>query len=146
MQPQIDWRGRKIEGTKTETLQWERTSETRGPIEEGGLVIASGLRRSLEAKGLSAKRPDSCIETDVTSAVELARDTVQKESPNAVRGQHQDALAGKDTVVNNELDSHKHEGMSKRLIFTMGVVDEVGVQTKYITRKKLKKFLRLKTK
>ncbi|POM60271.1 Pol protein, partial [Phytophthora palmivora] len=165
MQPQIDWRGRKIEGTKAETLHWERTSETRGPIEEGGLVIASGLRRSVEAKGLSAKRPDSCrgaaLETDVTSAVELARDTVQKESPNAVRGQHQDALAGKDTVVNSELDSHKREGIVEgagdsgstrgkdnvvEKMFTMGVVDEVGVQTKYITRKKLKKFLRLKTK
>ncbi|GMF36236.1 unnamed protein product [Phytophthora fragariaefolia] len=31
-------------------------------------------------------------------------------------------------------------------MFTMGVVDETGVQTKYITRKKLRKFLRLKTK
>ncbi|KAG3083413.1 hypothetical protein PI124_g12772 [Phytophthora idaei] len=28
----------------------------------------------------------------------------------------------------------------------MGVVDESGVQTKYITRKKLRKFMRLKTK
>ncbi|POM62826.1 hypothetical protein PHPALM_27967 [Phytophthora palmivora] len=121
MQPLIDWRGRKIEGTKAETLYWERTSETRGPIEEGGL----------------------------------------KESTNAVRGQHQDALAGKDTVVNSELDSHKRECIVEEAgdngstrgkdnvvekMFTMGVVDEVGVQTKYITRNKLKKFLRLKTK
>ncbi|KAE8984328.1 hypothetical protein PR003_g24476 [Phytophthora rubi] len=31
-------------------------------------------------------------------------------------------------------------------MFTIGVVDETGVETKYITRKKLRKFLRIKTK
>ncbi|POM78953.1 Hypothetical protein PHPALM_3451 [Phytophthora palmivora] len=139
MHPQIEWRGKTIEGTKAETLHWERTSEIRGPIEEGGLVIASGLRRSVEAKGLSAKRPDSsrgaALETDVTSAVELARYKVQKESPNAGHGHHQDTLAGNDTVVNGEFDSHNTRGKDNLVgeMFTMSVVDEVGVQTKYIT-------------
>ncbi|KAG3101473.1 hypothetical protein PI125_g14457 [Phytophthora idaei] len=31
-------------------------------------------------------------------------------------------------------------------MFTIGIVDETGVQTKYITRKKLQKFPRMKTK
>ncbi|KAG4242649.1 hypothetical protein PC116_g9476 [Phytophthora cactorum] len=31
-------------------------------------------------------------------------------------------------------------------MFTIGIVNETGVQTKYITRKKLWKFLRIKTK
>ncbi|EGZ13677.1 hypothetical protein PHYSODRAFT_513131, partial [Phytophthora sojae] len=57
MQPHIDWRGRRIEGTRTRTLHWKRTGKTCEPIEEGGPVITSGLRRSVEAKGLSAKRP-----------------------------------------------------------------------------------------
>ncbi|RAW20075.1 hypothetical protein PC110_g23483 [Phytophthora cactorum] len=51
MQPQIDWRGRQIKGTKTKTLRWERSGETCGPIKEGEPVITSGLRRSVEAKG-----------------------------------------------------------------------------------------------
>ncbi|KAG2779265.1 hypothetical protein PC129_g23205 [Phytophthora cactorum] len=42
-QPQIDWRGRRIERTGIKTLRWERTGEAYGPIEEGGAVIASGL-------------------------------------------------------------------------------------------------------
>ncbi|KAE8909935.1 hypothetical protein PF003_g6067 [Phytophthora fragariae] len=57
MQPQIDWRGRRIQGTGVKTLHWKRSGTTCGPIEEGGPVIASGLRRSVEAKGLSAKYP-----------------------------------------------------------------------------------------
>ncbi|KAG2771645.1 hypothetical protein PC129_g22170 [Phytophthora cactorum] len=57
VQPQIDWRRRRIEGTAIKTLRWERTGEAYGPIEEGGPVIASGLRRSVEAKDLSAKIP-----------------------------------------------------------------------------------------
>ncbi|GMF44414.1 unnamed protein product [Phytophthora fragariaefolia] len=38
----------------------------------------------------------------------------------------------------------KHNVVEK--MFTMGVIDESGVQTKYITRKQLRKFLRMKTK
>ncbi|POM59800.1 polyprotein [Phytophthora palmivora] len=92
-------------------------------------VIASGFRRSAEAKGLSAKRPDSrrgtALETDVTFAVRFARGTVQK----CCKMQQ---YTGQDSIVEK--------------MFTMGVVDEIGVQTKYITRKKLKKFRRIKTK
>ncbi|KAE9057242.1 hypothetical protein PF010_g31455 [Phytophthora fragariae] len=35
---------------------------------------------------------------------------------------------------------------SWKKMFTIGVVDETGVETKYITRKKLREFLRIKTK
>ncbi|KAG2983897.1 hypothetical protein PC121_g10151 [Phytophthora cactorum] len=80
VQPQIDWRGRRITGTGIKTLRWERTGEAYGPIKEGGPVIASGLRRSVEAKGLSAKRPDrgAALETDVTFAAGPARDVAQE--------------------------------------------------------------------
>ncbi|POM62127.1 hypothetical protein PHPALM_28755 [Phytophthora palmivora] len=134
-------------------------------IEEGGPVIASGLRRSVEAKGLSAKRPDSCrgaaLETDVTSVVKLARDAVQKVSPTVVREQQKDTSAGKGSEVNDDSESSKREDTAASVedgcsirgkdsivekMFTMGVVDEIGVHTKYITRKKLKKFLRIKAK
>ncbi|KAG6613086.1 uncharacterized protein IUM83_11906 [Phytophthora cinnamomi] len=88
MQPQIDRRSRRIEGTRTKTLYWKRAGETGKPIEEGGPVIASGLRRSVEAKGLSAKRPDSCrgaaLETDVKLTVEAVGDAVQKEKTPSV--------------------------------------------------------------
>ncbi|POM80403.1 Polyprotein [Phytophthora palmivora] len=134
MQPQIDW----------------RASEICGSIEEGGPVIASGLRRSVEAKGLSAKRPDSrrgaALETDVTSAVRLARDAVQKVSPTVVQEQQQDASTGKDSAVNGDSESIWGKDSIVEKIFTKGVVDEIGVQTKYFTRKNLKKFLRIKIK
>ncbi|POM72497.1 Hypothetical protein PHPALM_10777, partial [Phytophthora palmivora] len=165
MQPQIDWRGRQIKGTRSKILRWERAGEICGSIEEGGPVIASGLRRSVEAKGLSAKRPDSCrgaaLETDVTFVVKLARDTVQTVSPTVVREQQKDTSAGKGSAVNDDPESSKREDTAASVedgcsirgkdsvvekMFTMGVVDEIGVQTKYITRKKLKKFLRIKTK
>ncbi|KAG6622539.1 Retrovirus Polyprotein [Phytophthora cinnamomi] len=122
MQPQIDWRSRQIEGTRTKTLHWKRAGETCKPIEEGGPVITSGLRRSVEAKGLSAKRPDSCrgaaLETDVKLTIETVADAVQKEKTSrAVRGQQEGAQAGKGSAG-----------------------------TKFITRTKLRKFLRIKTK
>ncbi|POM71888.1 Hypothetical protein PHPALM_11484 [Phytophthora palmivora] len=165
MQPQIDWRGRQIKGTRSTILRWERAGEICGSIEEGGPVIASELRRSVEAKGLSAKRPDSCrgaaLETDVTSVVKLARDAVQKVSPTVVREQQKDTLAGKGSAVNDDSESSKCEDTAASVedgcsirgkdsivekMFMMAVVDEIGVPTKYITRKKLKKFLRIKTK
>ena len=46
MQPQIDWRGRRIEGTRMMTLPWSRAGETCGLIEESGPVIVSWLRRT----------------------------------------------------------------------------------------------------
>ncbi|KAE8886174.1 hypothetical protein PF010_g2048 [Phytophthora fragariae] len=82
MQPQVDWMSQRSEGTITKTLHWRRAEATCEPIEEGGPVIASGLRRSVEAKGLSAKRPNSCrsaaLELDVKLTVEAVGDTVQK--------------------------------------------------------------------
>ncbi|OWY91640.1 hypothetical protein PHMEG_00039695, partial [Phytophthora megakarya] len=142
-QPQIDWRSRRIKGTQVSLLHWERTYETSGPIEEGGPVIASGLQRSVEVKGLSVKRPDPCrgaaLETDVKSAVGVVRDT---DSASVVKRPTGEADA----------EASKHDGTCQgnnnvvEKMFTMGVVSESGVQTKYITRKKLRKFLRIKTK
>ncbi|GMF39874.1 unnamed protein product [Phytophthora fragariaefolia] len=54
MQPQVNWRSRQIEVTIMEALHWKRAGAICEPIEEDGLVIASGLRRSVGAKGLSA--------------------------------------------------------------------------------------------
>ncbi|KAG6616287.1 Retrovirus Polyprotein [Phytophthora cinnamomi] len=166
MQPQIDWRSRQIEGTRTKTLHCKRAGETCKPIEEGGPVITSGLRRSVEAKGLSAKRPDSCrgaaLETDVKLTVEAVGDAVQKEkTPSVVRGQQVDAQAGKGSAGVDDVATSKRESATRAAdessgtrgkdtvvekMFTMGIVDESGVQTKFITRKKLRKFLRIKTK
>ncbi|KAE9068762.1 hypothetical protein PF010_g26933, partial [Phytophthora fragariae] len=165
MQPQIDWRGRRIQGTGVKTLHWKRSGTTCGLIKEGGPVIASGLRRSVEAKGLSAKRPDSCrgaaLETDVKSVDGPDCDVVQKQVPCVVRGQQQDASTGKGSVEERDVESPKREGPAEAAhgsssaqgkntfvekMFTIGVVDETGVETKYIRRKKLRKFLRIKTK
>ncbi|KAE9125861.1 hypothetical protein PF007_g6192 [Phytophthora fragariae] len=165
IQPQINWRDRRIQGTGVKTLHWKRSSTTCGPIEEGGPVNASGILRSVEAKGLSAKRPDSCrgaaLETDVKSVDGPDRDALQKEAPWVVRGQQQDASTGTVSVEERDVESPKREGTAEAAhgsssaqgknpfvekMFTIGVVDETGVETKYITRKKLRKFLRIKTK
>ncbi|OWY99200.1 LOW QUALITY PROTEIN: hypothetical protein PHMEG_00029845 [Phytophthora megakarya] len=157
-QPQIDWRSRRIIGTQVSLLHWERTDETSGPIEEGGQVIASGLQR-----GLSAKRPEPCrgaaLETDVKSAVKVVRDAVQKEPLSVVRARHDSAPVGKRSTGEADAEALKHDGTLRdagesssargnnnvvEKMFTMGVVSESGVQTKYITRKKLCKFLRIK--
>ncbi|KAG2770886.1 hypothetical protein PC129_g15104 [Phytophthora cactorum] len=165
MQPQIDWRGRKIEGTKTKTLCWERSGETCGPIEEGGPVITPGLRRSVEAKGLSAKRPDfrrsAALETDVKSAVQPDCDAVQRDSLSVVRKQQGNVAASKGSAVKDGVEPSERGGTAREAgdssstkgketivekMFTIGIVDETGIQTKYITRKKRRKFLRIKTK
>ncbi|ETP14445.1 hypothetical protein F441_10638 [Phytophthora nicotianae CJ01A1] len=113
-QPQIHWRGRRIEGTQVKTLHWKQTGKTCGPIEEGGPVIASGLRRSVETKGLSTKRPDSCrgaaLETDVKSAVETVCDAKQKESRRVVCEQPGDASASKGSAVKDNLELSKRDG------------------------------------
>ncbi|POM66892.1 Hypothetical protein PHPALM_17178 [Phytophthora palmivora] len=85
----------------------------------------------------------------------------EKVSPTVVREQQKDTSAGKGSAVNNDSESSKREDTAASVVdgcsiggkdsivekvFTMGVVDEIGVQTKYITRKKLKKFLKIKTK
>ncbi|KAG2921333.1 hypothetical protein PC117_g16259 [Phytophthora cactorum] len=165
MQPQIDRRGRRIEGTKTKTLRWDRSGETCGPIEEGGPVITSGLRRSVEAKGLSARRPDSCrgaaLKTDVKSAVHPDCEAVQRDSPSVVREQQGYAAAGKGSVVKDGVEPSERGGTAREArdssstkgketivekMFTIGIDDDTGVGTKYITRKKLRKLLRIETK
>ncbi|GMF53405.1 unnamed protein product [Phytophthora fragariaefolia] len=122
MQPQIDWRSRRIEGTKTKTLRWERSGDTCGPIEEGGPVIASGFRRSVEAKGLSAKRPDSCrgaaLETDVKPPVEPDCDLEQRETPNGVNGLQKDESTGKGSVVQGDAESLRREGAAGEAVET----------------------------
>ncbi|POM79160.1 LOW QUALITY PROTEIN: Hypothetical protein PHPALM_3227 [Phytophthora palmivora] len=131
-----------------------RTNRRYLRIEEDRPVNASGLRRSVEAKGLSSKRSDSlrgaALETDVTSVVRFACDAVQKVSPTVVREQQQDASAGKRSAVNGDKESSKREGTSGSAadgnitrgkdvekMYGMGVVDAVDVHTILITRKKL---------
>ncbi|KAG6616516.1 uncharacterized protein IUM83_13077 [Phytophthora cinnamomi] len=110
--------------------------------------------------------PDFCrgaaLETDVKLKVETAGDAVQKEKTlSVVRGQQEDAQAGKDSAGQSGVATSKRESTARatdessgtrgkdtvvEMMFTMGLVDESGVQTKYITRKKPRKFLRIKTK
>ncbi|OWZ22792.1 LOW QUALITY PROTEIN: hypothetical protein PHMEG_0002435 [Phytophthora megakarya] len=111
-QPQINWRGRRIEGTQVKTLCWERTGETGGPIEEGRPAIASRLRRSVRAKGLSAKRPDSyaALETDVKSLVKPVHDSEQRQTPSVACEQLENASAGKGSADEGEMKSSGRDG------------------------------------
>ncbi|KAG2773023.1 hypothetical protein PC116_g5809 [Phytophthora cactorum] len=83
------------------------------------------------------------------------------DSPSVVREQQGNAAAGKGSVVKDGVELSERGGTAREArdssstkgketivekMFTIGIVDETGVQTKYITRKKLRKFLRIKTK
>ncbi|RAW25988.1 hypothetical protein PC110_g17608 [Phytophthora cactorum] len=98
---------------------------------------------------------------DVTPAAGPTRNEAQEKSPGVVCEQQEDAPAGKGSAAGDGGKSsgrggtaEKTEGISsargkdnvEEKMFRMGVIDESGVQTKYITRKKLRKFLRIKTK
>ncbi|KAG2810004.1 hypothetical protein PC119_g17901 [Phytophthora cactorum] len=103
----------------------------------------------------------TALETDVTPAAGPTRNEAQEKSPGVVCEQQEDAPAGKGSAAGDGGKSsgrggtaEKTEGISsargkdnvEEKMFRMGVIDESGVQTKYITRKKLRKFLRIKTK
>ncbi|OWZ16373.1 LOW QUALITY PROTEIN: hypothetical protein PHMEG_0009843 [Phytophthora megakarya] len=159
IQPLSGQTGRRIEGTKR-PVRAERTSETIGPIEGGGLAIASGSRRFAGAKGLSAKIPDFCrgvtLETNVKPVVKVARETVQSGTPRVACEQQErepsDRGSAKGSVKLSSSDKGAAESCAGarsnavEKIFTMGVVDAAGVVTKLITQKKLRKFLQIKTK
>ncbi|KAG6574343.1 uncharacterized protein IUM83_07092 [Phytophthora cinnamomi] len=101
------------------------------------------------------------METDVKSTDEAVRDAVQKETPNIICGRRDDTQAGKGSAEEDdnatlerastareadERRSTRGKGTVVEKMFTMGVVDESGVPTKFIIRKKLRKSLRIKTK
>ncbi|POM60877.1 hypothetical protein PHPALM_30207, partial [Phytophthora palmivora] len=62
----------------------------------------------------------------------------------SARKDERKSLRRDDSTVGNSSVRVKESVVEK--MFTMGVTDEAGVQTKFITRKKLRKFLRIKTK
>ncbi|OWY96314.1 hypothetical protein PHMEG_00033446 [Phytophthora megakarya] len=135
----------------------------------GGVDVSKELRARLcvgDGRGRPVDRlrkvdRGAAPETDVTSAVQPVHDLRRKKIPSVACELLEDAPAGKGSAVYGDLKPSRREGTvvdegvdsSTRRndsvvekMFTMGVVDEVGVQTKYITRKKLRKFLRIKTK
>ncbi|KAG2777579.1 hypothetical protein PC129_g22193 [Phytophthora cactorum] len=81
--------------------------------------------------------------------------------PSVVREQQGDAAAGKGSEVKDGVESSERDGTAREAgdssstkgketivekMFTIGIVDETGVQPKYITKMNLRKFLRIKTK
>ncbi|OWZ08969.1 LOW QUALITY PROTEIN: reverse transcriptase [Phytophthora megakarya] len=131
-------------------LRAERTSEAIGRIEEGGPAIASGSRRSTGMKGLSAKSPDSC------RGAALETDAKPNGTPRVACEQQDREPIGRGSTVGGDKWSSSDKGAAEsraraksnavEKMFRMGVVDAAGVETKFITRKKLISFLRIKTK
>ncbi|OWZ09666.1 LOW QUALITY PROTEIN: hypothetical protein PHMEG_00017593 [Phytophthora megakarya] len=138
-----------IKGTKT-ILRAERTSEAIGPIEEGGPAIASGSRRSAGVKSLSAKSPDSC------RGAALETDAKPNGTPRVACEQQDREPIGRGSAVGSDKWSPSDKGAAGsraraksnavEKMFRMGVVDAAGVETKFITRKKVITFLRIKAK
>ncbi|POM69577.1 Hypothetical protein PHPALM_14126 [Phytophthora palmivora] len=148
MQPPITWKGRQIKGTRSKFLHWERAGEICGSIEEGGPICRGERPIGEKTRFLSRRR----VGNGCDIVVKLARHAVQMVIPTVVREQQKytSAVASskrEGTAASVEDGSSiRGKGNNVEKMFTMGVVDEIGVLTKYITRKKLKKFLRIKTK
>ncbi|OWZ22769.1 LOW QUALITY PROTEIN: hypothetical protein PHMEG_0002466 [Phytophthora megakarya] len=131
---------RRIQGIQVILLHWERTDKISGPFEEGDRCLSRASKFG-RGKGLLAKRPDPCRgvapETDVKPEVEVVRDVVPKQPLSVVREQDI-APVGKRPTDEANAQVSKHDCTVRE--FTMGIIK------KYITRMKLCKFLRIKTK
>ncbi|OWZ21767.1 LOW QUALITY PROTEIN: hypothetical protein PHMEG_0003623, partial [Phytophthora megakarya] len=147
-----------VEGLKEQRRLCEQSGQTIGPIEGGGPAIVSGSRTSTGAKGMSAKDliPVEAQETDVKSVVEVARETAQSGTPSVACEQQDREPISRGSVAGSDKRSSSDKGAAVsraraksyavEKMFTLGVVDAAGMETKFITCKKLRKFLRIKTK
>ncbi|GMG15837.1 unnamed protein product [Phytophthora fragariaefolia] len=126
VQPEIDW---KRQCFKMGDSVGSSAVETSTPSGECSLTIGSELHSAVASESSRTISHDSC--RAVVPETLLEGEVKVNERPADVV----------EKFSNREKKNAKVEAM-----FTLGVVDSEGVQTKYITRKKLRKFLRIPAK
>ncbi|GMF38472.1 unnamed protein product [Phytophthora fragariaefolia] len=124
VQPEIDWKRRCF---KMDDSVGASAVETSTPSGKCSLTIGSELHSALASESSRTKSRDIC--RAVVPETLLEGEVKANERPTDV------------VFSKREKKNAKVEAM-----FTLGVVDSEGVQTKYITRKKLRKFPRLPAK
>ncbi|GMF47038.1 unnamed protein product [Phytophthora fragariaefolia] len=122
---------KKLKGEQENDQPRRRTSATETSTPSGKISQAngSGLHDAVDSESATTKSRDSC--RAVVSETQSGCDVVAAERP----------AGGVKNLSRRERKDTQVEAM-----FTHGVVDSEGVETKYITRKKLRKFLRLPAK
>lgn len=126
VQPEIDWKRRCF---KKDVSDGASTLEISTPCGKCSQAIGSGLHEAVDSERSSATSRDSC--RAAVPETRLEREAKAVETPTG----------DVEFIFRREKKNAK-----KETLFTLGVVVSEGVETKYITRKKLRKFLRLPAK
>ncbi|KAG1704351.1 hypothetical protein DVH05_006359 [Phytophthora capsici] len=92
-------------------------------------VNGSGLHDAVDCKHPSAISRDSCRAAVPETRLEGEVESVERPAEDV-----------------EKLSKREKKNARAEAMFTLGVVDSEGIETKYITRKKLRKFLRLPAK
>ena len=137
--PIIDWKARAI--LPPENFEGKLSDDLSRPIEEGSPVYGSELPRAAQdAKALRAISQDSCRTAVPVSDVRTGEGSDQQQPSGSKREQLKQKLDDKLT----EMSRSRKKKLHLESMFTMGIVSEDGVETKFINQKKLKKFLKVK--
>ncbi|GMF15818.1 unnamed protein product [Phytophthora lilii] len=126
VQPDIDWRRRCF---KNNVSAGASAVETPTPCGKCSQTIGSGLHRAATSESSSAISRDSCRAVVPETLLENGADTNERPVEDV-----------------GKLSKRERKNAKVEAMFTLGVVDSEGVETKYITQKKLRKFLRLPAK
>ncbi|POM81917.1 Hypothetical protein PHPALM_56 [Phytophthora palmivora] len=126
VQPDIDWKRRCF---KKDVSDGASTIKSSTPCGKRSQVNGSGLHDAVDSESPSALSSDSCGAAIPETQAECEAEVVKRPNEDV------------ETLSRREKKNVKAEAM-----FTLGVVDSEGVETKYITRKKLQKFMRLPAK
>ncbi|GMF57150.1 unnamed protein product [Phytophthora fragariaefolia] len=126
VQPEIDWKRRCF---KLDDSVGASAVETSTPSGKCSLTIGSELHSAVASESSRTISRDSC--RAVVPETLLEGEVKDNERP---------------TDVVEKFSKREKKNAKVEAMFTLGVVDSEGVQTKYITRKKLRKFLRLSAK
>jgi len=137
--PIIDWKARAI--LPPEKMEGKLSDNLSRPIEEGSPVYGSELPRAAQdAKALRAISQDSCRTAVPVSDVRTGGGSDQQHPSGSKREQLKQKLDEQLT----EMSRSRKKKLHLENMFTMGIVSEDGIETKFITQKKLKKFLKIK--
>ncbi|GMF11563.1 unnamed protein product [Phytophthora lilii] len=126
VQPNVDWKRR---SSKDDEFSGASTVDTSTPCGKCSQPNGSGLHGAVDSESSSTRSLDSC-----RAAVPETQPDCEVKTAERPAGD-----------VNN-LSRREKKNAQAEAMFTLGVVDSEGVETKYITRKKLRTFLRLPAK
>ncbi|KAG3233109.1 hypothetical protein PI124_g21811 [Phytophthora idaei] len=126
VQPDIDWKHRCF---KINVSGGDSAMETSTPGEKCSQANGSGLRDAVDSESSSAIGRDSCRAAVPETPLECEAKAAERPAEDV-----------------GKLSWREKKNARVDAMFTLGVVDSEGVETKYIPGKKLRKFLRLPAK